>query len=81
VSFFSQEFLWCICGALAGFIFNSRAQEYVGASDLFIRYNIRLNAFLLLFVDFLFFCGLGPTIVMGMYQPTEIYQAISLGLG
>jgi hypothetical protein len=75
------EFFWCTAGAVAGFIFNAKAKEYIGVSDVFSRYKVKIGPVTLLFVDVVFFCILGPIIVMGMYQPAAVYQAVSLGLG
>ena len=53
-------FLWSVVGAVAGFILNANAKEYVGVSDILKRYDMALTYGKLMVCDALFFCLLGP---------------------
>jgi hypothetical protein len=74
-------FLWCATGAVAGFILNANAKEYVGVSDILKKYNIAMSYGKLMVCDTLFFCVLGPLLMTGLYDPQAVAQAITLGLG
>jgi hypothetical protein len=67
--------------AVAGFILNANSREYVGVSDILKRYQINLTLAKLMACDTLFFCLLGPVLMVGIYEPKAVAQAITLGLG
>jgi hypothetical protein len=73
-------YLWCVSGAVAGFILNARAPEYVGVSDILEKYDLSLSLTNLMVCDVIFFCVLGPVLMTGLYDPKAIPQAITLGL-
>ena len=77
----SIEFYWCMIGALTGIILNVRSPMYIGVREVLDKYSIDANNWIVFGLDLIFFCFLGPIIMIAMYHPGEIYQAISLGIG